>query len=163
MKANPKMISVMIARSKTGRRAFTFIELMIVITIIGILSVIAIPQFRKVADNFELENFVKNIFYLSHYLQSSAISQGKIYCLNIDKNEGKIWSTYKVGDEFKQIEGKFGRIYKVPEGLIFSAGKKEIYFYPDASIDEVTVDFESKYRNKASLIIKGGIGEIKIQ
>lgn len=164
MKVRPKMIFV---TSRT--KALTFIELLIVIVIIGILVGISIPQFRKTFDNFELENFVKDIYYLSRYLQASAISQAKIHYLNIARAEGKFWATYKVEDEFKNIEGRFGKIYMAPKGVIISIDqahqpeKEGIYFYPDGSIDEIKIDFENRHNHKVSLIIQGAVGDIKIQ
>jgi len=149
---------------KKTKKAITFIELVIVITIIGILIGISIPQFKKTFDNFELENFVKDIYYLSRYLQASAISQGKIHYLNIDPGEGRFWATYKENAEFKKIQGKFGNIYKTPKEVIISTDKAGIYFYPDGSMDEITIKFMNRqYKNKISLIAKGASGDIKIQ
>lgn len=148
------------------QNAITFIELLVVVIIIGILFGASIPQFRNTFDNLELENFVKDIYYLSHYLQGSAIGQSKIYYLNINKEEGKFQAFYKEGDEFKNIEGRFGKTYKTPQTASISTDppdKNGIYFYPDGSIDKIKIALKNQYGRELSLIIKGAAGEIQIQ
>jgi Tfp pilus assembly protein FimT len=150
------------SRHKT-QDAITFIELLIVITIIAVVSTLAIPQFRKAAVNFELESFVKDIYYLCQYLRSSAISQGKIYCLNLNPNEGKIWATYKDETDFKNLQGRFAKPYAVPQTITITSQKTEAYFFPDGSIEEITIDFRNKYERKLTLSIKGAAADIKIE
>lgn len=182
MKLIPKMISAMndcvmchascIMRQSAQRtvgNAFTFIELLIVVIVIGILIGVSIPQFRKTFDNFELENFVKDIYYLSRYLQGRAIGEEKICCLNIALEKKELWATYKGEGEFKKIEGKFGKNYKFPERVnvtLNPMGQSEItsiYFYPDGSIDRITITFENRHKKQVSLIVKGAAGVIQIQ
>lgn len=150
--------------------AVTFIELLVVIIIIGILASVSIPNFRKTLDNLVLENFVKDIYYLTRYLQTSAISQGNIHCLNINKEKTPVefWATYQSENErgekaFRAVIGKFGKIHQAPEDVVISADKTDIYFYPDGSINETTINFENRYNHKISLIIKGASGVIKIE
>jgi prepilin-type N-terminal cleavage/methylation domain-containing protein len=148
------------------KNAFTLIELLITVIIIGILLGISLPRFRSAFNSLELENFVKDIFYLSRYLQGSSISQGKIYCLNIDKESGELWATAKEESEFKEIKGRFGNKYKAPSGVIITSEpeeKNEAYFYPDGSTDKITVTFENQHKDKNYLVIKGAAGGIEIQ
>lgn len=162
------MISAM---SKGNNKGFTFIELLIVIIITGILTAVSIPQFRKVHDNFELENFVKNMDYLSRYIQESAIFHGKVYCLNINQDEEGInfYTTYQEETEFKRIEEKSKKLYEcsAPQGIIIDSidptDEKTIFFFPDGSSDKITITFKNKQGKKLSLIIRGISGEIKIQ
>lgn len=146
--------------------AVTFIELLVVIIIIGILVGISIPQLRKTFDNFQLDNFAKDIYYLCQYLQASAISQGKVYSLNINPAEGALQAFYKDGNNnLQQAEGRFGKIYMAPRGVILSSLKDVliIYFYPDGSTSEIEITFENNHGHKVSLKAKGASGGIKIE
>ena len=148
------------------RSGFTFVELLVVIIIIGVLATLSVPKFRTAFDNFELENFVREIYSLSRYLQASAISQGKIHYLEINKEAQEFQASSMEGDELKQVPGRFGKAYKAPSGINISIDPPEkngVYFYPDASTDKITFTFENRHKSKFSLNIKGASGGIKIQ
>lgn len=155
-----------------SRKAITFIEIIIVVIIIVALIVISAPQFKKAHESFELNNFIKEIFYLSQYLRSAATAKKNIYCLNIaiDKNPPQIYATYKKqnsADVWEKIEGRLAKIYVAPKGVsiisIEPQDKYSVYFYPDGSIDAVTIVFQNKSQEKSSLIIKGALGTIQVK
>lgn len=149
-----------------SKKAITFVELLVVITIISILFSIAIVRLKPTFDNLELENFAKDSYYLTRYLQASSIRNAEIYYLKIDKELGTLRAFYKNKDEFENIKGRFGKIYRAPSQTnIFTLPSEipGIYFYPDGSIDTITVIFENQDKKKVSLNIKGAVGEIKIQ
>lgn len=149
-----------------NRKALTFIELLIVIIIIGVLAGVSTPLFSRSFDSLEIEGFVKDIYYLSRYLQSNAISQGKIYLLEIDKDAGSFLPVYKEGGGNRNINGRFGKPLNAPEGVTVSCEPAEssgIYFYPDGSTDKATVTFRNRRGDNISLVTKGVSGEIKVQ
>lgn len=161
MRIKPKTKFVM-----NRRNSFTLIEILFVIVIVGILTALAVPGFRRTFENMQQYNFAKDMRHLSIYLQSSAISMGKVYCLNIDAANGKILANYAQDGELKGLDGRFGRTYAVPLGNTVSiegADKQSICFYPDGYIDNATIIIENQRGNKVSLIIKGLTGDIKIQ
>ena len=148
------------------RPGFTFVELLIIIVIIGILTGLAIPKFRSTFANFELQSYAKDIYYLERYLQSSSIAQGQVYFLNIDKTSRNLSACYKKDGQLKKIAGRFGKIYQLPTGVEISTdpdGKPGINFYPDASTDKIIITFENKFKTKYSIIAKGASGVIQIQ
>ncbi|MDD5595142.1 MAG: prepilin-type N-terminal cleavage/methylation domain-containing protein [Candidatus Omnitrophica bacterium] len=152
----------MIRRSK----ALTFIELLIVIIIIGVLSAVAIPRFKSTLAHFEFNKFSKDIYFLSRYLQDASVNQGKIYYLGININNGELQAFTREQEEFRNIGGRFGAIYKAPQGVLVSMDPfeiKGINFYPDASTDQATIIFDNQNKDKISLIFKGASGGIQIK
>jgi type II secretory pathway pseudopilin PulG len=146
---------------------FTYIELIVLIIILGILTGLAIPQLKKTFAYFELENFVKDIYLLCNYLQSASISQAKIHCLNYSKEPGGFRGSFlKEGGQWQALKTRFARFYKVPEKItleIAPADKNNVLFYPDGSIDNLIILFKNEFGQERSLVIGGMSGEIKIQ
>ncbi|MCM8797231.1 MAG: prepilin-type N-terminal cleavage/methylation domain-containing protein [Candidatus Omnitrophica bacterium] len=144
--------------------AFTFIELLIVIIIIGVLSVLAVPRFKNTFDSLQLRDSAKDIYYLLQYLQASAVAQSKIFCLNIDTEHGRFQAVYWEGEEgFKNLENRFGKVYSVPNGInvtVSPVDKTNICFYPDGNTDKTTITFENKQKDVVSLSVKGTTNEI---
>ena len=157
--------------SATGRSraGLTFIELLIIVIIIAVLSGLSLPKIKNTFDRLEFDSFLKDIYALCRYLQASAVTRGKIYCLNLNSENDppEFFATFKLDQDFQKLPDRFGKVYKAPRGVTIVSlepeGKKEIYFYPDASIDSITMTFKSRADRQAALIIKGTSGTIQIQ
>ena len=149
------------------KKSFTFIELLIVIAIVGVLATISVPRFKNAFDNFELESFTKDIFYLCRYLQATAVGEGKIYYLDIDKADQAFSASFKDEDSLmRKLGGRFGKVYQAPKGAVVSTDpmdKNGVYFYPDGSTDQVLITIENQKKSKFSIIVKGASGGIQIQ
>ncbi len=141
------MIFVMTHKTEQKRQAFTFIELIVVVIVLGILISLSAPRIKRSFAFFELENYTKNIYFLCNYLQSSSISEAKIYSLDFlqDVREFKALSL-KEGGQWEILKGRFGKSYKVPDNLsleISPVDKAKIFFYPDGSIDPFSILFKN--------------------
>ena len=147
----------------TGRgRAFTFVELILVVALIAVLATLSIPQFRKTADNFALDSFSKDIYYLCRYLQAEAIAQSVVLCLRFSLERDGLQAAYLD----KPLTGRYGKVYKFPAGveaIILPNNEGGIYFYPDGSTDEVTITFKNRHERQVTLVMQGAAGEIKMQ
>jgi len=146
----------------TKHKSFTFIELLIVIAIIGILAGIVMPNLKITQSNFALDGFVKDIYYLTKYLQVSAASHSRIYRLDIAHVQGDrvtFLAKYKNKDgEFIPLSGRFRKAYPMPLDAIISsidpADRTSIFFYPDASMDSTTIIFKNKFGKEMTLTLK---------
>lgn len=154
------------AMKHSNKAAFTYIELIVVVLILGIFIGLSIPQFKKTFADLELDNFVKNIYLLCNYLQSNSIAQAKIYSLNFS-GELKEFKSYflKENGEWQILKQRFSRLYRLPEKITLEttpAKKNNVLFYPDGSSDNLTLIFKNEFGYERILLI-GGSGEIKIQ
>ncbi|MCK9614257.1 MAG: prepilin-type N-terminal cleavage/methylation domain-containing protein [Candidatus Omnitrophica bacterium] len=151
-------------------KGFTFIELLIVIVIIGILSGAVMPNLKIAYSNFQLDSFAKDIYYLAKYLQISAICYRRIYRLDIVQEQGDntvFLVKYKnKNGEFVPVEKRFAKAYKLPlDAEVYSepADRTNIFFYPDASLDNTTIVFKNQFGKEMTLIFKGTGTAIQIK
>lgn len=166
MKAKPKTIYV-IQNKKTiyyrsTVKAFTFIELFIVIIIIGILIGISLPSFKKTFNNLQLNSFSQEIQAFMNYLHERSIVEGKIIYFNIDNEKKEYWA--KIKDTKARL-----RTYFLPRGIDIEIIKKadtdnkQIIFYPDGQIDKVSIKIAGPDKQGIILTTEGMFGKIKIQ
>ncbi|MCX5715093.1 MAG: hypothetical protein NT033_09940 [Candidatus Omnitrophica bacterium] len=132
-------------------RAITFLELLFVIVIIGILSSVAIGGFRKAFGRFQLENSAGELASLMNFLSQRAIVERRAIYLNIDSRANSCQALEKV--------------YNLPRGLSISSDIEgnRIVFYPDGSIDDSTVTLRQDSGEAVNLTTRGVLGGVKIQ
>jgi len=155
------------------KKAYTFIELLFVVLIIGILIGVSVPQLKRAAQGFALDDAVKNLYYFSRYLRETAVSEGKVYCLNIDTTNGLFWGTFldtetepDKENRFISLPGRFEKKLKIPSGsqvVTEPPDKTRVFFYPDGRIENIKIIISNDYVQTRSLTIKGATGEIKIE
>ena len=70
---------------------FTLIEMMIVLTIIAILSTLAMPSFKGVATSTRLKSSAKGIRDLCHFARNMAITEQLGYFVILDMDQNQYW------------------------------------------------------------------------
>lgn len=136
-------------------KSFTFIELLIVIVILGISVGIGIPAFRKTFQSQQLNIFTHRLQGLIRYLHGRSVAEEKIIYLALDSQVKEYWIGAK---------GNPARLktYRIPYDIKMSADKEEVLFYPDGSIDPVNITLSAPGEEKISLTTKGVFGGAKI-
>jgi prepilin-type N-terminal cleavage/methylation domain-containing protein len=144
-------------------QGLTFIEILIVIIIIGILAGTSSPRLRKTFNYLQLNIFSRDLQNLMNYLQQRSIVEGKIISLNIDNTNKKYWA--KIQDSETPL-----KTYTMPEGIKIEIEPKReiddtqvIYFSPDGQIDKVTVEISNLTNQNIILTTKGVFGGVKVQ
>ena len=136
--------------------AITFIELLLVIVIIGILIGISTPSFRKTFNHLRLNSFSRELQTFMNYLRQRSIVEGKLIYLNIDNDTREYWA------KVKDVKNRL-RTYKIAAEIRIEAEQKQIIFYPDGNIDKVTIDLIGSDNQKITLTTKGVFGGVKLQ
>ena len=147
------------------KKGFTLIELMLVTIIMGILTLVAVPLFKKTYDRFEFENFSKSVYYLIQYLQNSAIVEKKIYYLNIDAEKAKFVANSFENGEKVALKGRFTKVFKAPKAIKVNIEPEAEYicFLPNGKIDDLSIIFTDRFEKKIIINTKNINNDIQIQ
>ncbi len=147
------------------KRGFTYIELLLVIIILGILTSISAPSFKNSFNDLKLNNSAKRIAILIKQLQAHAFSRTEIFCLEVRSQEGVLQPLSKVNFRWQPLKTRDIKTVILPQGinlLLSPKDKMRIYFYPDGSIDKTDVILESGKNRKIILTLEDITGNVKI-
>lgn len=143
--------------SITGRnKAFTLIELLFVVAIIGILVRVTFPVFRENFDNLRLNSFSAKLVSFMNYLQQRSVVEGRVISINFDIAQKQYWAQIK--DENSNLG-----VYRVPDELSIVTKENKIYFYPDASTDKVMIEINNRQKKSVCIVSKGAFGGVRLR
>jgi len=87
-----------------GQSGFTFIELTIVILIIGLILAMAAPNFMRFMRSTKTGSAARKLAGYITYLQERGVRDNTKYLLVIDLDEGKYWAATEIPEEKMPIE-----------------------------------------------------------
>ena len=134
-------------------RAFTLIEILLCIIILGIVLAIAAPNFSKGYSKLQLNETADDLLTVSRWAQAMAIGQERIYALSFaeDRNSfclvrEKMPPNPDDHDDFEAVKGSLGKKHLVPGSIHMNVSIDRIKFYPDGTIDPVSIKLDSPER-----------------
>lgn len=107
------------------RRAFTLLELILVLAVMAILVAMAIPAMRGLAAGRGADEVSGQMLALAHYARSQAIAEGVAYRLNIDPTNRVYYLTKFYSDPldasvapgFYDLGKEMGSMFPIPEDV----------------------------------------------
>jgi len=154
IKRNPLEAIERQGKDRVSLAGLTFIEILFVVLILGILMGFLLPQVRKSASGLQLNNSSRQLCALVNYLHERSIVEEKVIYLGIDSDNNEFW--YGIKEEAAR-----SKTYRLPVDMRIESKQKEIIFYPDGSIDKFIVKLISADDQYVELAIKGGYPYVK--
>ena len=102
----------------------------------------------------ELQSFTQEFQSLFGFLHERSIVQEDIIYLTIDNDQHEYW--VKLKDAPQRL-----KTYPIPKAITIESPAPAIAFYPDGSIDKITVRIANDQGQKVSLTTEGVFGGIK--
>lgn len=96
----------------------TLLELILVMVILSTVLAMAAPSLRGFFTSRRGDEAAAQILALTQFARSQAISEGIVYRLNFDVQEGTCWLTAQRGGTFERLETGFGKTYVIPADLM---------------------------------------------
>jgi type II secretory pathway pseudopilin PulG len=144
--------------SVTGKRSFTFIELLFVVIIIGVLIGVSFPNLKKTFNTQELNSFSSRLQTLINYLAERSVVEEKIIYLFIDRDQGLLRVKYKDAQSILKQ-------YSIPSQLQIELDNNSSQFavYPDGTIDKLNIKLINRDNASVTLTTKGIYGKARLE
>jgi len=149
-------------KRNSRRRGFTFIELMVVIIIIAVLTSISAPLFKNTFAKIQLDQTLRQLQTFIGFLHQRSVIERKVIYLKVDNQQKQYWG--QIHDSPVRL-----RSYSFPEQFILDVKKmtnpqdESISFYPDGAIDAVTIEITTPEGKSLSITTEGVYGGAKIK
>ncbi len=151
---------------KMRGKGFTFIEVILVISILGILTAISTPLFRRTFDDLQVRNFCRDVSKLSKYVQERAIMEQMIHRIDFDADNNEYWVSIAKDplnpEKFIRLNNKFGRMRRFSSNIVLECVKPHAVFYPDGRADELIIYASGADGEVYTLTNKETTGYVKI-
>jgi prepilin-type N-terminal cleavage/methylation domain-containing protein len=162
-----------------GRAGFTFIELMVVMSLIAVLTAAVVPLYGAAMNSLRTRNVKNALVGVIQYTQQQAVVESREYRVCFHEEQKVFWVVQwveTVGDEkkFEAVAEDWGRERELPHDLEFKKLPKQkdrklkasyLAFYPNGSSDqaEIQVADTGPGRRGFSIEVLGALGKVNVK
>jgi len=151
---------------KMREKGLTFIELILVISILSILTAISTPLFRRTFDSLQVRNLCRDISKLSKYVQERAIMEQVIHRIDFDVSNKEYWVSVAKDplnpEKFIALNNKLGRKKRFSPNILLECTNSYAVFYQDGRADELTIHVSGADGEVYTLTNKETTGYVKV-
>ena len=150
-------------RATVATRGFTFVEMMVVLAIIGMAAAVAIPAIDAGMDSREVRRATRQIAATMHYMRGEAVATGKMHRMRISPSRNAIetddhsrWAVLTDRAIIERIEG----------GMASGDDSVDILFYPNGATsgaDVVVASRRDRANNRLRLILDPLLGTVRVE
>jgi len=155
------------ARRRLSSRAFTLIELSVVIIILMVTAALVFPNLTSMREGIEARNFLASLPQIASEARETAITKSATTKLTYDDSQKAILiSQEKDGEDDKTL-----KTISLPKGMAIqdfqlngdtsNAGEWELRFFSDGQSDTGGIEADDNRRAWSLIIDKYGIGKLQ--
>ena len=163
--AAPFLYSSCALKRKGPAKGFTFVELLVVLVLIGIFFAVSLPELKKRFEHLLLNQEIRAAAQALRYAQYRAIADRVpvVFAIQSGENQYQIMKDEggAEGIRWIAIPGEWGKPVKLKSQLIFEPSSEGIVYFSDGSSSGGS--FSLRYQKmSAHLTLKPGLGHVKI-
>ena len=154
-------------------RGFTFIELAVVLLILGIVLALAFPALHSLSSN-DLKLTARHMIRTVYFLANRAAVTKRTYRLHYDLDRHEYWASVRSeSGEFVPVSATTVTRKSLPESVRFEGvdtlrqgkitlGKAHTDFYPVGRIDKTVLHLIDKNERALTLVLNPLTGRVKV-
>ena len=150
-------------KERRTTRGFTFIEMMVVMAILGLAAVVVVPAIDAGMDSREVRRATRQIAATMHHLRSEALATGKMRRLRINPSQNAIETDDK--DRWAVLTDR-AIIERIDGGVMAGDGSVDILFYANGATsgaDMVIASRRDRSSNRIRLLLDPLVGSIRVE
>ena len=155
-----------------GKKGYTFIELTVVVFLIGLTLVLTVPKFRYAVLTDDLKATVRRMVGTIRSLRNEAIREQKIYALHFDLESNRFWIESAGMTEEERAEA-YEKPFRLPESIrILDVWSKErgkkvdgiaaIRFTKKGYIEQSVIHLAAEDGREFTLVLSPFLGKVKV-
>ena len=159
-------------RLKGKSKGFTFLELTVVIFLIGLTLLLTVPRFRSTILTDDLKKTVRRMVGTVRTLRNEAIRDQKVYSLHFDIESNRVWTSWEPMNEEERRQA-LERAYQIPDGIRILdvwrgsrgkevAGDAVIHFSKKGYIEQSVIHLAADDGRQFTLILSPFLGRVKV-
>lgn len=163
------------------RAGFSLLELIIVVTLLGIMSAGIVPVFQGTFTSVEGEHAVRDLISTIRYAQERAVTDATEYRLYLNPDENEYWVARMTGYDpedrekvFETIDDRGSEAAVLPSHVEMQrprarkdreAGGYYIAFFPNGACDDAKITLAREREAGGNLYIetRGGMGRLRVR
>jgi len=144
-------------------RGFTFIEMIVVLVIVGLAAAVVVPALDAGLDSREVRRATRQIAATMHHMRSEALATGRLRRMRINPAENAIetddhgrWAVLTERAIIERVEG----------GAMAGDGTVDILFYANGATsgaDVVIASRRDRSSNRMRLMLDPLVGSIRVE
>lgn len=156
-----------------NKKGFTFIELTVVIILIGLIMALTAPRFRQSILTDDLKTTVRRMVGLIKSLRNDAIRERKEYLLHFDIESNKYWIASTKMNEIEKAKAREKAVFlpasvRILDIWFKDTGKKMtgeavIRFNKKGYVQESAIHLGSQDERKFTLLLSPFLGKVTVK
>jgi general secretion pathway protein H len=146
-----------------GSRGFTFVEIVVVLAIIGLAAAVVVPAIDAGLDSREVRRATRQIAATMHYLRTEAMATGKMHHMRITPSDNRI----EADDRSRwAVLTDRARLERVDGGAVSGDGTVEVLFYANGSTsgaDLVVASRRDRFGTRLRLVLDPLVGTVRVE
>lgn len=161
------------------QRAFTLIEIVVVVIIVSVMFVVALPSLKSVNDNNRLRSSIRELTSLMKYARSEAVFNGRTTEVFLDTDEHQFWLDLRSVDEkgrrssSKSKKSSMEHKRDLEKNVAFEAvnavndnilkdGIIAIDFHPDGTASPALITLKNSQETRYTIEVYKSTGQVEI-